>query len=124
MPLMIPRSAWIVLGALVLAGCQQGSAPEPDQSAATTTPEADVPAANDVTLTPEEIATIEQLPEPDRSAALAQKVCPISGEHLGTPVMGPPQKVEVQGKTVFLCCEGCKDEFLKDPDAALARLKP
>ena len=47
------------------------------------------------------------------------KVCPI----MGMPVSeDSPDKVEYQGKLYNLCCAGCKDAFLKDPEAALKKL--
>jgi YHS domain-containing protein len=58
--------------------------------------------------------------EEDRQSAMKQHICPVSGEMLGT--MGAPQKVEVQGKTVWICCDGCKDKLLADPDKYLAKL--
>jgi YHS domain-containing protein len=41
--------------------------------------------------------------------ALAQKICPVSGEDLLS--MGGPVASELNGQAVFLCCEGC----LKQP---------
>jgi YHS domain-containing protein len=78
-------------------------------------------AAANVTLTPDQVATINKLPDAkDRELALAQKVCLISGEPLGD--MGVPFKVTAEGKTGFLCCKGCKQDFDKDPKSALAKL--
>ncbi len=37
-----------------------------------------------------------------------QKICPVSGESLGS--MGTPIKVKMGEQNVFLCCEGCKGE--------------
>jgi YHS domain-containing protein len=56
----------------------------------------------------------------DRALAVKQKVCPVSGEALGK--MGAPLKMEVKGKTVFLCCAGCKDKLLASPDEYLAKI--
>ena len=56
----------------------------------------------------------------DRAAAEKQKVCPVSDEPLGS--MGVPLKVEVKGRTVFLCCEGCEESLKNDPDKYLAKL--
>jgi hypothetical protein len=39
------------------------------------------------------------------------------GVRLGS--MGKPVKVSVKGKDVFLCCEGCREAALKDPDKTL-----
>jgi YHS domain-containing protein len=57
----------------------------------------------------------------DRTLAVNQKVCPVSGEALGK--MGAPLKMEVKGQTVFLCCGGCKDKLLASPDEYLAKIK-
>jgi len=78
-------------------------------------------AAAEVTLSEEDIAQIEKLSAEDQALALAQKVCPITGEALGS--MGMPIKVMAGEKPVFLCCEGCTEEFEKDPAAALAKLE-
>ena len=34
--------------------------------------------------------------------------------------MGAPIKIDIDGKSVFLCCEGCKAKALRDPEATLA----
>jgi YHS domain-containing protein len=60
------------------------------------------------------------LSETDRAAALAQKVCPVSDEALGG--MGTPIKVTVNGRDVFLCCEGCREKFEANPDEYFAKL--
>jgi len=56
----------------------------------------------------------------DRTAAEKQKTCPVSDESLGG--MGTPIKVSVNGRDVFLCCEGCKETLQGDPDKYLAKL--
>jgi YHS domain-containing protein len=40
-------------------------------------------------------------------------LCPVSGEGLAS--MGGPFLVEHKGQKVKLCCEGCKEDFEKDP---------
>jgi Cu(I)/Ag(I) efflux system membrane fusion protein len=65
-------------------------------------------------------AELAKLPEADRLAAEKQHICPVGGEMLGT--MGTPVKVTVQGQEVWLCCEGCKDQLLTNPDKFLAKL--
>ena len=40
-----------------------------------------------------------------------QKICPVSGQDLGT--MGEPIKVQVGEQTVFLCCQGCQSKQIK-----------
>ena len=77
-------------------------------------------AAADVKLSDAEVTKVKKLPEAEQAAALAQKVCPISGEHLGS--MGMPKKVTAEGKTAYLCCGDCEEGFNKDPKAALAKI--
>jgi hypothetical protein len=48
---------------------------------------------------------LAKLSPADRALAERQKVCPVTGLPLGS--MGPPPRVVVKGKTVFICCEGC-----------------
>lgn len=66
-------------------------------------------------------AALAELPADDRLLAEKQKVCPVTDELLGS--MGAPIKVDVQGKPVFICCEGCKEELLARPDVYLAKLE-
>lgn len=56
----------------------------------------------------------------DRAAVEKQKVCPVSDEALGS--MGAPIKVTVQGRDVYICCDGCQDSLTKDPEKYLAKL--
>ncbi len=63
---------------------------------------------------------LADLPEEDRKSAMKQHFCPVSGEMLG--VMGAPEKIEVKGQTVWICCDDCKDKLLADPDKYLAKL--
>ncbi|HUT89446.1 MAG TPA: hypothetical protein VMY37_08115 [Thermoguttaceae bacterium] len=63
---------------------------------------------------------LAKLSEADRAIAVKQKVCPVSGEPLGS--MGVPVKVTVKDRDVLLCCEGCKTAILDDPDTYLAKL--
>ena len=64
---------------------------------------------------------LAELSVADRAAAEKQRVCPVSGDLLGSA--GKPIKVTVKGKTVFLCCPDCKEAIMKDPDKYLAKLK-
>jgi uncharacterized protein (TIGR03000 family) len=58
----------------------------------------------------------------DRKAAEAQRFCAVQyGNRLG--VMGVPVKVMVKGRAVFLCCEGCRETALADPEKTLARVE-
>ena len=63
---------------------------------------------------------LSQLSADDRALAEKQKVCPVSGEPLGS--MGKPYKVTVNGRDVFLCCQGCEGKIKGSPDEYLAKL--
>ena len=63
---------------------------------------------------------LAKLSSEDRAAAERQHVCPVTGKMLGT--MGPPLKVSVQGETVWLCCPGCQEPLLKEPEKYLKNL--
>src|SRR4051812_4606682 len=66
-------------------------------------------------------AALDQLSPEDRALAEQQKVCPDSGEPLGS--MGVPIKVMVRGQPVFVCCKGCEKGVLEDPDATLKKVE-
>jgi hypothetical protein len=61
---------------------------------------------------------LARLTPDDRALAEKQVICPVSSEPLGS--MGTPIKVAVQGRNVFVCCEGCinelKNNFVKYQD--------
>lgn len=65
-------------------------------------------------------AALAELSPADKSLAENQRICPVSGELLGS--MGAPIKVEVLGQQVFICCAGCKTELLEKPEEFLAKL--
>ena len=92
----------------------------PDMPDTTTETPAKEPQAS-VTLSEEQIASINELPEAEAAKALAQKVCPVSGEPLGD--MGKPIKVTAEGENVFLCCTGCKADFEAEPAKYLAKVE-
>ena len=102
------------LGATVLVGC---SSQDVSQPATGPNASADWKAGLD-----KDVATaLSQLTPGDRMAALAQKVCPVSDEPLGS--MGKPPKVTVEGQDVFLCCDGCEDPLRNESAKYLAKLK-
>ncbi len=72
-------------------------------------------------LTDEELAQIKELPPADQAIAIKQAVCPVSGHHLGGD-MGKPIKVTAEGRTFFICCEGCQDDVKKDAKSVIAKL--
>ncbi len=57
-------------------------------------------------LTDEEIRIVEQ-----------QKMCPVTKEPLGS--MGQPVFVQVKGRLVALCCQGCESQMTEFPDKYL-----
>ena len=65
-------------------------------------------------------AELAKLSPEDAASAEKQHMCPVSGKMLGA--MGAPQKVDVNGQQVWICCDGCKDQLLEKPDEYLAKL--
>jgi Cu(I)/Ag(I) efflux system membrane fusion protein len=64
---------------------------------------------------------LAKLPDLDRQAATSQRFCVVlDNSRLGS--MGAPEKLVIDGQTLFVCCEGCKEEALADPQKTLARL--
>jgi hypothetical protein len=58
---------------------------------------------------------LARLDPADQKTAAGQKFCAVQDTvRLGS--MGPPVKVSVKGKDVYLCCEGCRAAALKDPE--------
>jgi len=65
-------------------------------------------------------AALGKLSEKDRAVAERQRFCPVTEEsRLGS--MGTPIRIEIAGKPVFLCCEGCRDSALEDPSGTLKK---
>jgi Cu(I)/Ag(I) efflux system membrane fusion protein len=69
---------------------------------------------------PEVLASLSKLSDEDQGLAERQRVCPVTMFALGS--MGTPPKVELDGQTVFLCCEGCREAVLEEPEKYLAIL--
>lgn len=76
--------------------------------------------ASDEMATPEILAALAKLTEEDRALAEEQRICPVTEALLGS--MGVPPKVDVNGRTVFICCEGCRGPLLEDSEKYLAIL--
>ena len=67
-------------------------------------------------------ASLAKLGPDDRLAAETQKFCPVlSDNRLG--VMGVPLKIELNGKTVFLCCKGCEKEARSHAQQTLEKVQ-
>jgi hypothetical protein len=65
-------------------------------------------------------ANLASLTAADRALAEKQRICPVSGELLGS--MDPPKKIHVAGHNVFICCPGCEEDLTKDPAKYLAKI--
>lgn len=65
-------------------------------------------------------AAFAKLAPADRELARRQKMCPVAEMPLGS--MGVPIRVDVKGRPVFICCEGCREPLLAKPQKHLARL--
>ncbi len=74
----------------------------------------------DRTMSPAMIAALSKLSAEDRALAESQRICPVAGDQLGS--MGIPKKVDVNGRPVFICCDGCRARLLADPQKYLAKL--
>lgn len=79
-----------------------------------------VSVSNNSELTDAEKEEIQKalapLSDADRKLAEAQIICPVTEVRLGSLGMGTPLKMEVEGRTVFICCEGCRDGMTGDPE--------
>jgi Cu(I)/Ag(I) efflux system membrane fusion protein len=64
---------------------------------------------------PEDGTAGRSTPSPDEQA-----ICPVSNLKLGA--MGPPVAVEIDGRKVWVCCEGCLPKLRDAPARYLARL--
>ncbi len=56
----------------------------------------------------------------DEVAIARQQLCPVSGKKLGS--MGRPIKSIVNGKPVYVCCQGCTNALKANPKKYLAKL--
>lgn len=101
------------LALALVAGCQGSTAPTPK---AASTPVEPKPVDSNA-MDPEVKASLDKLSPEDRTFAVAQKTCPITGEPLGS--MGVPLKLTLKDQVVFLCCSSCKKKAESDPEKTL-----
>jgi len=99
--------------AVLLAGCDNSSKSGDDEH--------EEHSENDVHHDPKIEKALAKLSKADRAAAEKQKKCPVTDALLGS--MGTPIKLSVQGRDVFICCEGCEQDIKDDPAKFLAKLK-
>jgi hypothetical protein len=131
-PVAAPKADTKATEGPMLAPPQQpttSATPQADHAAVPTEgdPNGDVQANNaekpaaDATAEAAKIkANLASFTTEDRALAEKQKVCPVSGEALGT--MGPPKKMSIGGHDVFICCQGCEKELTSEPDKYLTKL--
>ncbi len=122
---------------LTLPGCENPAQEPPttptvgDDAADVPEPMTDEPMEGDSAGENADAATTEptaegdeqafaSLTDPQRQAIKEQKVCPVSGQPLGS--MGTPKAVEVKDRTVWICCNACRDKLEANPDKYLAKL--
>lgn len=139
MKIMAPVSLMaIALLAFAITGCSDTAAPPAAPPAGSGTPSAggdhadhddgdhaghgdhDGSASGQTDMEKMKIELAKLSPE-DAASAEKQHVCPVSGKMLGA--MGAPLKIDVNGQSVWICCDSCKDTLLEDPDKYLAKLK-
>ncbi len=115
---MISRMLLAMLCAsfVTLLGCSNDSSRTPDPGPVATVSTA--PSSEEAKIE----AALNELPEEERVLAKAQKFCAVAEKgRLGS--MGKPYKIEIDGQPVFLCCDGCEKDALKDSQATLAKVE-
>lgn len=64
--------------------------------------------------------TLATIDESDKAGIARQRVCPVSEAELGS--MGDPIKVLVDGKPLYLCCQGCVAKVKNAPETYLSKV--
>ncbi len=119
------RLAILLCLATMSHGCSKSSAPsskpaavQPEMGKAETPP----PGVPD--LTPQQETRVRtalaKLSDTDRALAETQKYCPIHKGRLGS--MGKPERIELEGQPVFLCCSACTEQARAEPKATLEQV--
>lgn len=104
-----------VAGFAMFSGCAEKSGTESSTESSSVDESTDLGESTELG----EPAKTVELSDEDKALVAAQVFCPV-GDELGS--MGTPIKVMHEDKAVFLCCEGCRDSFLKEPEKYLAKL--
>ncbi len=102
----------VLFGAI---GCsQQGAAPKSrpsDASQPNTSLQADA----------EIQSSLAKLPPQLQKLASTQRICPVSGKPLGS--MDVPEAVDIDGRTVLICCAHCETALKSNPEKYLAKIR-
>ncbi len=93
---------------------------EGDPTASANSDGATKPADSETAVAATIKANLASLSTADRALAEKQKICPVSGEPLGA--MGPPKKINVAGREIFICCPSCKEAVTDEPAKYLAKI--
>lgn len=112
-----------VVGLAMFSGCAEKTEPATsgtDSSPADAMTDLGEPADLGESSETTDESEVAELSAEDKALVEAQMFCPI-GDKLGG--MGTPIKVMHEGKPVFLCCEHCREPFLKDPEKGLAAIE-
>lgn len=102
-----------VVGVMNLIGCSQQ---QPAPASSTAAPDATSVDGSSAKID----AAMAKLSAEDRQAAVAQRVCPVTGEPLGS--MGKPIKITEGDRHLFVCCAGCEEEAKGKFDEFYAQL--
>ncbi len=115
-----PIYALLFLSVVVIAvaGCNPAPQKEPETNAS---PPEKEPVAGNQSDAEKVNAELAKLSPEDRAQAQTQRVCPISGELLGS--MGVPIKVTVNERSLFICCAGCEKDARENFDKHYAGRK-
>jgi YHS domain-containing protein len=73
-----------------------------------------------VVTEPKPKVTLAELDKSDQAGIARQQVCPVTGAKLGS--MGDPIKMLVDGKPLYLCCQGCVAKVKNAPETYLAKV--
>lgn len=120
MPCRLVAVALVTLGCLWLVGCGAKTTTPAGDSNTTSPSSSAITSASGESEREEIEAALAQLSPEDRQAAEKQQICPVGGGPLGT--MGPPAKVNVEGRDVFLCCSHCESLLREDPEKYFAKI--
>ncbi len=119
----------VVLMGLGVAGCGETTVTEVMRVEPSEATEVAAPSPIDlasITLSADEVEQVNKLPEEERAAALAQKICPVGEDENGAPnhlgSMGMPIKVDLDGQVVYVCCAGCVADLKAEPGKFLSKL--
>jgi len=66
------------------------------------------------------MAALSNLTKGEQAEVLKQKICPVTETALGS--MGTPLPVDINGRRIWICCDGCESGLRANPDKYIAIL--